>query len=73
MLKTWLADVFLHHWIGKGVLASALFLIVFGLARLMIREQPEGATEAHLKRLARSTIWGTLLIFAFFIYEAFLK
>jgi len=28
MLKTWLKDTFTHHWIGKGVLATVLWLVV---------------------------------------------
>ena len=64
-LKAWLAATFLHHWIGKGILALALFAVVSFLP-----------TRPKLEKQLRLTIWltiaCTLVIFAFFTWE-FLK
>lgn len=72
-LKAWLAATFTHHWIGKGVLAAVLYLVVFALLRAAMRQQPDGATAAHLKFLTWLTVLGTITIFAFFYYETYLK
>lgn len=70
-LKSWLASTFIHHWIGKGVLSIAGFLVslvIFSFIRL--------------KFLSLSSLMWFLVVAAnasvgiitlFFLYEAFLK
>lgn len=75
-LKDWLKLTFSHHWIGKGILAGALFVVMSAILSLL----PAPADEMKTKKLARCigklvivSIAGTLIISAFFIYEAFFK
>lgn len=75
-LKNWLKLMFSHHWIGKGVLAGVIFVAV----TIIFSFIPTPLVELRAKILARSTrnlvivsCAGTLIIIAFFIYEAFLK
>lgn len=75
-LKNWLKLMFSHHWVGKGVLAG----MVFTIATIIFSFMPVPLGELKVKILARG-VWklviisfmGTLIIAAFFIYEAFLK
>ena len=75
-LKNWLKITFSHHWIGKGVLAGMLFIA----ASVILSLFPAPEDEMKIKSLARSigklviiSIIGTIIITAFFYYEAFLK
>ncbi|MBI5913554.1 hypothetical protein HY839_03915 [Candidatus Azambacteria bacterium] len=75
-LKDWLKLTFSHHWVGKGVLAAAVFIVATAVFSLL----PVPADELKAKTLAQSTrklvivsLGGTLVIILFFIYEAFLK
>ncbi|MCR4323231.1 MAG: hypothetical protein NUV61_04055 [Candidatus Azambacteria bacterium] len=75
-LKNWLKITFSHHWIGKGILAAVIFIMVSLILSLL----PAHIDEGKIKTLVRSawvlviiTLIGTLVITSFFIYEAFLK
>lgn len=75
-LKDWLKLTFSHHWVGKGVLAIALFV---GISAILLFF-PTPKDEMKAKALARSTwtlviasLIGTISIIVFFIYEAFFK
>lgn len=75
-LKGWLKLTFSHHWVGKGILAGVVFAAVTIIFLLM----PVPVDELKIKMLARGarnlalvSLAGTLVIIAFFIYEAFLK
>ena len=70
-LKDWLKTTFTHHWIGKGALSVGLFIVTaFVLARVPMR-----ATEKSLAKVLWMLFWaglaGTLVIFAFYLWEAF--
>lgn len=67
-LKDWLKDVFLHHWIGKGVLAVAIFVFL-GLA--LPRKKAENSIGPILRILTIVTVFATLALVLFFVYEAF--
>lgn len=75
-LKNWLKLMFSHHWVGKGVLAG----MVFTVAAIIFSFMPVPLDDMKAKILARGarnlvlvSLAGTLIIIAFFIYEAFLK
>lgn len=75
-LKNWLKLTFSHHWVGKGILAGAVFAAVI----VMVSFIPAPEDDLKAKTLARSvgkliaaSLAGTLVIIIFFIYEAFFK
>lgn len=72
-LKAWLASAFTHHWIGKGVLASAIFVLVFFLLAVGGRSGSDESLTAQIKVLNFFAILGSLVILVFFLWEAFLK
>lgn len=64
-LKGWLAATFTHHWVGKGILAMALFaLLCFAGPLLEMKRLQSGVVPVVLVAL--------LAIHAFFILH-FLK
>lgn len=75
-LKSWLKLTFSHHWVGKGILAGAVFTAVIVIVSFI----PAPENDVKAKTLTRS-VWalvaaslaGTLVIIIFFIYEAFFK
>lgn len=72
-LKTWLAATFTHHWIGKGVLATGIFVLVFLLLQVFGRGPDSESLAAQVKLLNILAILGSLTIIAFFLWEAFFK
>ncbi|MBI4090319.1 MAG: hypothetical protein HY421_02855 [Candidatus Kerfeldbacteria bacterium] len=70
-LKDWLKATFTHHWVGKGVLAAAVFVIVW----LMMLSQKRHVDDQRLSRglmaLAWTALVSTVVLFGFFIYETF--
>ncbi|MBI3956530.1 MAG: hypothetical protein HY340_00885 [Candidatus Kerfeldbacteria bacterium] len=69
-LKDWLKATFTHHWIGKGVLGAAFYVVGLWL----LRSRMSGSDET-LRRGLWFVFWmallGTLALAAFFLYEAF--
>ena len=72
-LKAWLASIFSHHWIGKGVIASAIFVLFCLLLTIFGKSQDDETLAAQIQLLNAATAAGALIIFAFFIYETFWK
>lgn len=75
-LKNWLKLMFSHHWIGKGILAGAVFAavtILFSFIPVPLNELKAKILARSARNLALVSLAGTLIIIAFFIYEAFLK
>ena len=72
-LKDWLKAVFTHHWIGKGVLAAVLFGLIYFLVLKTAREDAKDRVAPLLRLLVWSAGFGTIIIFAFFAWEAFGK
>ena len=70
-LKTWLADTFTHHWIGKSVLAAAIYV---GTSIIIFAVPSAGSQEQARKSLA-ALFWISWVVVAaiigFFLYEAF--
>lgn len=69
--KDWLKNTFSHHWIGKGVIAIAIFY-VFGFLGYFKSKDSEGIIVKMLKVLFWITLVGTLAIISFYLYEYFI-
>lgn len=68
--KTWLAGTFVHHWIGKSVIA----LILFGVVILIGSVWRKPTTFSHVGQRIRLTAWVTILssavLFGYFLWHA---
>lgn len=71
-LKDWLAAVFFHHWIGKGILAAIIFFLVTVIGAFIGRFREERLVIA-LRILFWVTVFGYAALFFFFVYESFWK
>lgn len=69
-LKDWLKENFSHHWIGKGILAIAAFLLAGFLKFLFGKTTNEIKIAKNLAVLNWLSIIGSLAILGFFIFEA---
>jgi len=69
--KNWLAGVFNHHWIGKGVIAAAIFYI-FGFLCYFKMSDHEEILIYMLKIVFWSALAGVFAILGFYLYEYFL-
>lgn len=68
-LKDWLKSTFTHHWIGKGILAVVVFLIVW-LTMLAQKRQPDDQRlSVGLMTLTWTAVLGTVVLFGFFVFE----
>lgn len=72
-LKDFLKAVFAHHWIGKGILAIAIFLIAALLINLTSYNIDDKKILKRLSTLLWISIISSLILMLFFLYEAFLK
>lgn len=71
-LKDWLQTFFYHHWIGKSLIASVVFVLVTLAARFL--------PKVVSARWSVRAVWGVVLsaglvaisILGFFSYEYFL-
>lgn len=69
-IKDFLKALHGHHWVGKGIWAVALFIITSGGSYLSLRgPADENRVSCHTSILAWTLALGTLILFAFFIYE----
>ncbi len=72
-LKSWLKNIFSHHWIGKSVLAVVVFLLSVVLSWPFSKRADDEKIRKILVLLNWLLIAGFLAIFGFFIYEALIK
>lgn len=70
-LKNWLAGVFVHHWIGKGVISFLGFYIVGYILSFFVSDNKDKET-AILFGLFWVSLLSALAIFGFYYYETFL-
>lgn len=73
-LKNWLAITFTHHWLGKSAVSIAVFLGIWLISYfiLRIRETDDDSEIADLlKFLAGITIFASVLLIVFYLYEYF--
>ncbi|MCR4328417.1 MAG: hypothetical protein NUV53_02755 [Patescibacteria group bacterium] len=71
--KDWLAGTFYHHWVGKGILAVAIFLLVAFLHGLIVKNSTEDRVRRHLFALLGILVFSSLSILLFFLYEFNIK
>lgn len=72
-LKDWLKLVFSHHWLGKGILAGASFVLTASLVSLLPTRVSEGRSPVLLWLLFAVATAGTAVILGFYLWEVFLK
>ncbi len=65
--KDLLASMTGHHWTTKGLLAIAIFFLVYLLGK---KSKEQDVQKMAIKTLA-ITILGSLAIFLFYVYEFF--
>lgn len=69
-LKNWFATTHGHHWVGKGIWAGIVFVVMTLMSHLTLRQKV--GVQAVTRALTAATYmlaFGTALIFAFFIYH----
>lgn len=72
-LKDWLKATFTHHWIGKSILATLLFVLGIVTLPFLKKGQDIEKITKKLNLLFWLGVLGSILITGFFIWEAFLK
>lgn len=69
--KDWLKATLTHHWVGKSVIAIAIFVFVALVATLLSRR----LTSVYVVFLLRLLVWisiiGVIAIVGFYIYKDF--
>ncbi|MBI2591480.1 MAG: hypothetical protein HYW34_02290 [Candidatus Brennerbacteria bacterium] len=68
-IKDWLKSIFLHHWIGKGILSAVIFLGATALFAAIPNNAKEEKITANLGRLFWIVCLGFAVIFGFYVYE----
>lgn len=66
-LKDWLKINFSHHWVGKGVLSAALFLVLF--IGFLFKTPNEKFLNFSLKLAFWLAIISSAAILIFYLYE----
>ena len=69
-LKDWLKETFAHHWVGKGVLALIVFVLVLLIVRRSVTEVSESAVAKAIRVLVIISALAALVLVGFFIFEA---
>lgn len=68
----WLRDTLTHHWVGKGIIGAAAFII----SGAFVAGGPP-KSEASMLRAARTLYWtsaaGGIFLVAYFFYEVFIR
>lgn len=72
-IKDWLKNVFSHHWVGKSVLSFILFALFFVISYFSLAKPDIEKLKKRLYALIWLSIISPVLIFLFFIWEAFMK
>lgn len=73
-VKSWLMNIFSHHWVGKSVLSLAIFVVMsFVFYICPYGQSGIEKTKKLLSYLLWVSICSAIAIFLFFIWEVFLK
>ena len=69
--KKFLTEVHSHHWVGKGIWATAFFVVtlIFGVVVLVREKNSEEKMAYSIQWLGHSLVAVTAILFAFFIFE----
>lgn len=68
--KRWLASVFSHHWIGKGVLAVLFFVVMTVVIASLLPKKPRAALQNGVWTLTAAATISTLVLTLFFWWHA---
>lgn len=69
-IKEFLKALHGHHWVGKGIWATGLFIIASAAQYLVFRKNTtEHSLAPYVTLVTWSLILGTLVLFGFFTYE----
>ncbi len=71
-IKDNLKDIFAHHWVGKGILALIVFVIVMFAVSAVAKKVSEEKIVIATKALGIATILSALALIAFFLFETFI-
>lgn len=71
-LKSWLKEVFSHHWVGKSILGTIMFFLSGAFAAGGLPRSETTVARAGLV-LFWTTVLGLVVLTAFFFFEAFIK
>ena len=71
--KTFLKDVFTHHWIGKGVIALILFLLITFVVTIVARRAHYANVVPALLFMLWASLLGMLAIVGLYSYLDFFK
>ena len=72
-IKDYLKALHGHHWVGKGIWAVVLFIVLSVLFSLVLRPSTDGKRiGSMISALTVSLIVCTLAIYGFFTYEFFI-
>jgi len=69
-LKSLLKDLHYHHWVGKGIWAVILFVVVTASLYMATKDRSESlALNRSVNWLSYTLVFATVAMFLFFIYE----
>lgn len=69
--KNWLKAVFTHHWIGKGIIAVAIFVFIFVIMTVFARKFARARSMQILQLLVWTSILSLFAIVGFYLYKDF--
>ena len=70
-LKSWLQDTFSHHWVGKGLVAVAVFIVVVMFCQLLPKTKRDQWQTKALYGMTGMALAASLMMIGFFTYEYF--
>lgn len=70
-LKNFLKEAHHHHWVGKGIWAAILFVIVTPGYYFVKKNDTSDNTTRLMRILAWISLLGALTLLLFFVYEFF--
>ena len=68
-LKDWLKDLTGHHWVSKGVLMLAIYVLSFIIVYLFSKSTNINSVNQALKGLNWIVILGVVVIWGFFVWH----
>ena len=67
--KDFLKNLLGHHWISKGVIALAFFIIIYFALKNLVSKKED--VRGYINWVIISSVLGSLIILLFYVYEFF--